>query len=328
MIPHIKQATDIFRVEYPEAEEFVRTQLTKCFWSADEIKVEKDVHDILTNCTEAEKHGIFTVLKLFTLYEMKAGADYWTGRFMNSFPRHEIAAMGSAFGMMELCVHKPFYNKINELLNATNDKFYTDYVENPTLKARMEFIDSIINDEDDLVSLAGFSMVEGVILYSSFAFLKHFQSLGKNKLMNVVRGINFSVRDEHLHAMGGAWAFKKLISQIKLKPQQLQELSTKIQTMSLHVYEHESIIIDMIFEKGDIEGISSTQMKEFVKARINKCLNELNFGNVFDVDEGEFSISEWFYKGINNYHFNDFFAGVGREYTRDWNEEKFVWGQI
>ena len=52
----------------------------------------------------------------------------------------------------------------------------------------------MIGDPDDMVSVATFSLVEGVILYSAFGFLKHYQSQGKNKLMNVVRGINFSVR--------------------------------------------------------------------------------------------------------------------------------------
>lgn len=192
---HLQTRTEVFTIEYPWAEELMKTQLTKCFWTADEILVEKDVHDVLTNLTESEKHGVFTTLKLFTLYELKAGAEYWCNRFIKAFPRHELSSMGAAFGMMELCVHKPFYNKINELLNASNTEFYTDYVNNPTLSSRMKSIDEIIDDQDDIVSLGGFTMVEGVILYSNFAFLKHFQSLGKNKLLNIVRGINFSARD-------------------------------------------------------------------------------------------------------------------------------------
>lgn len=322
MIPHIKQDTEVFTIQYPEADEFVRTQL-KILWTADEIQVEKDVHDILTNCTEAEKHGIFTVLKLFTLYELRAGADYWTGRFMRSFPRHEIAAMGSCFGMMELCVHKPFYNKINELLNASNDSFYTDYVNNPVLRERMEFIDSIINHDDDLVSLAGFSMVEGVVLYSSFAFLKHFQSNGKNKLMNVVRGINFSVRDENLHSVAGAWTFRTLHKQLG----GMNDASTRaIYDCAEKIYEHEAAIIDMIFEKGEIDGIDKIDMKTFVSNRIHICLKNLGLDSIYDESiYSESNISSWFYKGINNYQMVDFFTGAGREYTRDWNSEKFKW---
>lgn len=190
----MQQPTMSFLTVYKEPEDF-RDQQLKIFWPHYEIKVEKDVHDIITNFSHAERHGVFTTLKLFTHYEAKAGEEYWTGRFMQMFPRHEFTSMAALFGCVELCSHAPFYNKINILLNSHNDGFYTDYLKNETLAARMQCINDIIDHPDDLVSLAGFTLVEGVVLYSSFAFLKHFQSLGKNKLVNVVSGIDFSVRD-------------------------------------------------------------------------------------------------------------------------------------
>lgn len=321
---HIQTPTEIYRVEYPEIEAFTKKQLD-IFWTADEIKVEKDIHDILTNFTEAEKHGVFTTLKLFTMYEMKAGSEYWTGRFMKMFPRHEFQAMGATFGMLELAVHAKFYNKINELLNATDDNFYTDYVNNPILKSRMEFVDSVINAPDDIVSLAGFSMVEGVVLYSSFAFLKHFQSNGKNKLVNVVRGINSSAIDEELHSLAGAWCFKELAKQLELSQDKWRDLEACIHELAMVVYEHESAIIDMIFEKGSIEGINRIQMKSFVKSRINTCLTNLGLAKIYDDLVDANPISSWFYKNMKGYNMNDFFTGKGREYVRKWNEGGFVW---
>lgn len=317
--------TDIFRIEYPEIEEFTREQL-KVFWTADEIKVEKDIQDIKTNLTTAEQHGVFTTLKLFTLYEMKAGSDYWTDRFMKMFPRHEFAGMSATFGMFELAVHKPFYNKINELLHATDDSFYTEYKHNPILSARMKSIDEVVDKTDPFVSLACFSIVEGAILYSSFAFLKHFQSLGKNKLMNVVRGINFSVRDENIHALAGAWCFNKLKHELNrggIADDGWVRLMEEIYTFALNVAEHEKEIINMIFEDGDIEGITKEDMHHFVQNRIDFCLGNLGLDYLFNAPHSK--INDWFYKGINNYQFNDFFTGAGREYTRDWNEKGFVW---
>ena len=96
--------------------------------------------------------------------------------------------------MIELAVHGPFYNKINELLHLDDEEFYLSYLKDPVLTERINHIGAMIGDPDDMVSVATFSLVEGVILYSAFGFLKHYQSQGKNKLMNVVRGINFSVR--------------------------------------------------------------------------------------------------------------------------------------
>ncbi len=310
--------------EYKEPTEFADQQL-KVFWLADEIKVEKDVQDILTNFTEAERHGAITTLKLFSLYETHAGDEYWGGRFKKMFDGAEFHRMAAVFSMFELGVHTTFYNKINQLLHIDTPEFYLSYLDNEHLKGRVEHIGTIINDPDDLVSLAGFSIVEGAILYSSFAFLKHYQSQGKNKLMNVVRGINFSVRDENIHSVAGAWCFKLKKKQANLNEKQEKELHEKIITCAMQLYEHEKQIAKMTFEKGKIEGITEKQVVHFVESRINECMLQLGYPKIFEVKYNP--IAEYFYTGINNYTFNDFFSGMGREYNRNWDESGFVWNK-
>jgi ribonucleoside-diphosphate reductase beta chain len=315
--PQITTPTESFVIRYPEAVDFANKQWS-IFWLPDEIKLEKDVHDILVNLTESEKHGVITVLKLFTLYELFAGKDYWGGRVMTDFPRPEIARMASQFAAFELGVHQPFYARINELLGLASDEFYTSYADNPVLKSRMSFVDDVVNYNSIAPSLAAFSMVEGAVLYSSFAFLKHFQSQGKNKLLNIVRGINFSVRDENLHALAGAWLYKTYCKESGYTPpvEQIYELAT-------HVREHEHQIVDMIFEKGKIDGITPVQLKHFVDSRINGCLKNLGVKVLYEVSYNP--IGEWFYSGINNFQYNDFFTGMGSQYHRNWNEKAFGW---
>jgi ribonucleoside-diphosphate reductase beta chain len=321
-VPNILKKTNSLITAYPEVDAFTKKQL-KVFWLPDEVKVEKDVQDILVNMTESERHGVITALKLFTVYELKAGSEYWNGRFKRTFKRPEFQEMASVFGMFELAIHKKFYSKINELLFLNNDAFYNAYVEDETLKSRMEFIDNIVSDKNDLVSLAGFSMVEGAILYSTFAFLKHFQQQGKNKLLNIVRGINFSVRDENLHSLGGAWAFNTLKQESELSADDEASLKTRVIEMAHALYEHECRITDMMFEKGNIEGITATQMKHFVQSRLNECLKNLGYEKLYEVKYNP--IADWFYKAINSYTFNDFFSGLGNQYHREWDEQAFVW---
>ena len=79
----------------------------------------------------------------------------------------------------------------------------------------------------------------------------------------------------------------------------------------------------MIFEKGVIKGITEHQMVEFVKSRINLCLKNLGFAQLFQVEYNP--ISNWFYKGINSVQFHDFFNRVGNEYNRNWDESRFNW---
>jgi ribonucleotide reductase beta subunit family protein with ferritin-like domain len=321
-IPSILEDTDSLTVRYPEAVNFSNQQL-KVFWLPDEVKVEKDLQDILVNMTAAEKHGVITTLKLFTLYELKAGSEYWGGRFKETFHRSEFQRMALTFAMFEVAVHKPFYSKINELLFLDNDEFYSSYGQDPILKARMDFIDQAINDPDELYSLGTFSMVEGAILYSSFAFLKHFQSQGKNKILNIVRGINFSVRDENIHAQAGAAVFRKLLVELNLAEDEVDRLKNRLRSAAEQIKEHEFHIVDLIFSEGNIDGITATQMKHFILSRLNLCLVDLGIGKLYEVKYNP--IADWFYSGINSFIFNDTFSGVGNSYHRNWSETDFVW---
>jgi len=308
--------------ERKEPIEFADEQL-KIFWSWKEPKVEKDIQDILVNFTEAEKHAVITTLKLFSLYETHAGSEYWGSRYKQIFDGSEFHRMASVFSMFELAVHAPFYNRINELLHLNNKEFFMSYEDNPILKNRIEHIGQIVSHKDDLISLAAFSMVEGVILYSSFAFLKHYQSQGKNKLMHVVRGINFSLRDENIHSIAGAWSYKYLVSRINPNEDELQKIHNLIIETANKIYEHEVEIIKLMFSKGKIDGITSHQLENFVQSRINECLKNLDIRPIFEVTYNP--IADTFYKAINDYNFNDFFSGLGSQYHREWDENEFEW---
>ena len=74
---------------------------------------------------------------------------------------------------------------------------------------------------------------------------------------------------------------------------------------------------------GEISGITATQMKHFVEHRIDLCLKNLGMKPLYKPKYNP--IAEWFYKDITGFSFNDFFAGIGKEYRRDWDEKSFSW---
>jgi ribonucleotide reductase beta subunit family protein with ferritin-like domain len=273
--------------------------------------------------TEAERHGVITTLKLFTKYELYVGNEHWGSRIAKAYPQVGVQRMSAAFAHVELNSHAPFYNAINKELGLATYEFYTSYLDDPVLKSRMQFIDTLVDHKDDELSTAVFSMVEGGVLYSAFAYLKHFQSKGKNKIQNIVRGLNMSARDENLHAIGGA----RLV-QVALKEQQRTSYELNIWKQAVleaadQICTHEYQIIDKIFELGSVEGITKGQMYLFVQSRIDLCLQYLGIEPFFKPVENP--IAEYFYKGINDYQMNDFFQGVGREYQRDWDKKRFIW---
>lgn len=309
---------DSYTVDYPQAVEY-RNKQASIFWPAEEINVGKDVQDIRVNMTEAERHGVITTLKLFTKYELIIGEEFWLNKVMNEFPRPEIQSMAAMFGAMELSVHAPFYAKLNEELGLSTDEFYQAYVSDPVLSDRISYLDSLLSDPDLAYSLGAFTFIEGAVLYSSFAYLKHFQSEGKNKLLNVVSGINFSARDEALHAEAAGWLYQQYAAE---KGIEHSEYEAKFQQVGSVVYEHERRIIEKIFEHGDIEGITAAQLQAFVKSRINVCLRNLGYKNMYDVSYNP--VGDWFYKGINGYAMNDFFVSVGNQYERSWTGNGFT----
>lgn len=318
----IKVWTDGYIDSYPEFGAMADAQI-KIFWPWDEIKVEKDKQDLLTGTTESESHGIITTMKSFTKYELFVGNEHWGGRIAKAYPQVGIQRMAAAFAHVELNSHAPFYNKINKELGLDNMAFYTSYLDDPTLAARMAFIDGLVASKDDELSTAVFSLVEGAVLYSQFAYLKHFQSQGKNKAQNIVRGVNMSARDENLHSLGGSAIVNTTLREQERSGQELLEFKQAVREAAHQLYEHECILNGKLFEKGKQDGITLLQLNRFSLSRINFVLREMGIEELEEVTYNP--IADWFYKGINDYQMNDFFQGVGREYQRDWDKLAFVW---
>lgn len=329
MIRLLQEKTE-YVMEYKEAVEFANGQM-EIFWLPDEIDVEKDLQSLKTVFNEAEYHGVVSTLKLFTLYEVRVGGDYW-GEYINKvFKRPDIQRMANVFSFMEVNVHAPFYNRINEVLGLDNEEFYNSYLADPILKNRMEWIGRQTTKSetlyDILSSIAIFSMIEGAILFSSFAFLKHFNNNGKNKLTNVNAGINFSIQDEQKHSEGGAWLFRTLLREAiedsAITEDEIVRLKGKLEKTTRVILEHEGIIISKIFEHGTMKGITDVQLNNFVQSRLDICLTNLGFDAIYKPTYNP--IAKWIYNDIQSSTLHDFFNSVGSDYHRNWSDNKFEW---
>lgn len=317
---------DTYVFDYPQALEFEYEQ-RKILWTPEEFDVQKDIQDLLVNMSPAEAHGVKTVLKLFTKYELIVGNEYWGGKYKRLFKRPCLQRAASCFNYVEMNVHAPFYASVDDALMLKTEEFYNSYVNDPELLDRMKFLDEMVADPNPLRSVGAFSMIEGAILYSNFAFLKHFSTGGKNLIRNVIAGINLSVADEDFHSKFGAWTYRTLRQEMieagDITLEEVRKIEDNLIKVAQTILEHESRIIDMIFEKGKIKGITDTQMKHFVESRLDICLSNLEIGAIYNPKYNP--IGEWFYSGINAYALHDFFNAGGREYHRDWSESEFVW---
>jgi ribonucleoside-diphosphate reductase beta chain len=120
--------------------------------------------------------------------------------------------------------------------------------------------------------------------------------------------------DEQIHANAGIY----LINQIKKEfPDYLNvakeaEIS-KIVAESLNI---EAEILDWIFEDGELEKISKTDILNFMKYRIDESLIKIGMSKIYNVAEVDYSPMRWFEEEVFANSLDDFFAKRPVDYTK------------
>lgn len=319
--PRITQKTDSYVRQYPNIVKLANKQLEEQFWTSSEMKVELDRMQLLYTLTPEQLHAVKTVLHLFLRYELMVG-DFWSKTVAETFPRPEVRLAAAVVDMVEKAVHAEFYDQFNKVLGMDTDEHYLAYTQDKELKERVDWLGSVLNQDDKILATILFSMTETALLFSSFAILKSFQSNGMNLLPVIVRGTNQSAIDEDLHGQISAEIINTYYNELGSTLKDDTKRYEKVVEAVHYAYLHESRIIDMAFLSDTLNGVSKQEMKEFVKYRLNLYLERLGLPKEFEV--GECRILEWFEKNTYAYKMIDFFsAGVGMEYESSWNEEGF-----
>jgi len=302
--------------EYEWAYDFYRKQ-QGVHWTKDEIKLAEDLQNWNYSLSETEKTIIGGILKGFVQMEVLIG-DYWR-KVAEWFPKPEIQMMSSTFSYFET-IHIDNYAMLNEQLGLTNFK---EFVQDETTKNKLDkFI--IINDkdfklEDIATSLAVFSAFgEGVLVFSSFAVLLSFQK--ENLMKGLGQIISFSIRDENMHSSGGIKLFNELCDEIyRLKKIDIRKnIKEDIYESAKIAFLLEEQFIDNLFTgKREIRTLTSYQLKEFIKHRVNLKLSELGYVEpLYEIDNNAVKEMEWFYLLSGAREFGDFFATRVTEYTK------------
>lgn len=321
MQAQIRTPKSTYTVDYPMAIATARRQF-QTLWSAEELGVEKDEGDVRTRLTEAERMGLITVLKLFTQYELEIGQEFWSGKFSRMFPRPDMLRAANACAFVELNSHAPFYDLINKTLNLANDQFYMAWQEDPDLVQRMDFVESHLKTKDPYECLAAFSFMEGVVLYSSFAYLKSFNMGGFDMIPHITAGVDASCKEENSHFEFSSWTYRQLMVEEEqlglIGEESKQAYANMCHEIAEKVYEHEKIIIKKIFENGAIRTITQDEILHFIRNRIDVVLQALNCEPMFGDEAGV--VSGWFYDALSTYKFADFFANNQIQYVRTWNK--------
>ena len=295
----------------------------QAFWLHTEISMQGDIKDWNEKLTENEKHLVGNILLGFAQTEC-AVSDYWTQKVVSWFPKHEIQQMAMIFGSQET-IHAVAYSYLNETLGLED---FEAFLHEPATADRFENLVSYDGDSPVGIgrSLAVFSaFAEGVSLYSAFAVLYSFQL--RNLLKGIGQQMKWSVRDESLHSKMGCQLFRHMCEENnQLKHLCKNDIIEAAETM----VKLETKYIDKMFEKGDVDGIRSNDLKHFIKKRTNEKMVELGYSelaNHFAYDKSAASNLDWFYHLTGGVTHTDFFAIRPTDYSKAGEGEDFedIW---
>lgn len=312
--------TDSYVIHYPKIRELALVQLEKNYWTATEMKVELDRMELLYKLSPEQLHAVKTVLMLFLRYELVVGGEFWGKLVRETFPRPEVHMMCSANQMAEECMHAVFYNEINVQLGLDTDEHYLAYTKDPILAERVKWMGELLKGEDKILAIVCFSLIETVLLFSSFTILKSFQSNGLNLLNVIVRGTNQSAIDEDHHGIGSAEIINQYFSEIGEKLIDDKERVKAIYRALDDAIAHEKRITRMAIPSGKLNGITWEDIDSYNLVRANIFLERIQLPHRYP--DVECRIKDWYeqntyaYKAIDN-----FSRGVGMEYETGWSYE-------
>ena len=305
--------------EYEQAYKYWELQ-QQSHWLHTEIAMSSDINDWKTSLTDGEKNIIGHILKGFTQSEIFIG-EYWSQMVSKWFKKPEIQMMASSFSSME-SIHAVAYAYLNQSLGLED---FSAFLHEPTAKAK---IDRLIttkgkSKEEIARSLAIFSAFnEGVNLFSSFAILLNFSRFNKMKGLGQI--IAFSIKDESLHSEAGCWLFRALISEF---PEIWNDdLKKSVYQAARDTVDLEDSFIDKAFELGEVEGLTSKDMKNFIRYRCNTKLEDLGLKkNWKNLDKDAIERMSWFDVLSAGVSHSDFFASRVSDYSKGSIDFSKVW---
>ena len=156
--------------KYPWAVEYA-TQHERIHWIEDELELQTDVNHWKSGAlSEAEKHHITQILRLFTQTDVAVGTNYLE-YYIPKFKNNEIRAMLTAFASREF-IHQRAYALLNDTLGLPEEEFGT-FLEYTQMADKVEFMGNVDlhSHQGTALAIARSVLNEGMSLFSAFAML-------------------------------------------------------------------------------------------------------------------------------------------------------------
>ena len=279
-------------------------------WLPSEVPLHEDIRDWNERLTKEEKNLINQILKFFTQGDVDIAKAYLDS-YIPKFKPPEVRMMLSSFATSE-ANHAHAYSLLNDTLGEPallDFKAFQEYKEMADkhtylFKDKGEGVEGLVRD------IACFSAFgEGLQLFASFVMLLNFQRYGRMKGMCQI--VTWSIRDETHHVESMIKLFKTLI---KENPKIWKDKFKKtIYQTARDMVELEDKFIDLAFEMGGIRGLTSDEVKKYIRYIADRRLLQLSLKPNYGVKDNPLGWLDWVLNGVE--HAN-FFENRATEYNK------------
>jgi ribonucleoside-diphosphate reductase beta chain len=300
--------------EYPELTSY-KEAIQHSYWLHTEYNYTSDIQDFKVNVSDAERNVIKNAMLAIAQVEV-AVKSFW-GDLYRRLPKPEVGSVGYTFAESEVR-HHDAYSHLLEVLGL-NDEFKkiekipelfqrVDYLTRGVALARTE------DNRDYTLSILLFSLfIEHVSLFSQFLVIMSF-----NKYKNIFKGmsnvIEATSKEEQIHGLFGI----ELINIIRNEhPEWFDDRVEQMVILACkESYESEQIVIDWIYESGDLDFLPKATVKEFVKDRLNNSLESIGYKRIFETNDQLLRDTDWFNTEIISTKHVDFFVKRSINYSK------------
>lgn len=247
-------------------------QQNQMHWFPEDVPLHNDVKD-WQNLSTSEKNLLTQIFRLFTQSDVDVSTGY-VDRYMRIFKKPEARMMMGSFNNME-SIHQHAYSLLLDTVGMPEIE-YKAFAEYEAMADKHDYIDKVRVSKADKKSIAkalaiysGFT--EGLQLFSSFIILLNFPRFGKMKGMGQI--ITYSIRDESLHVEAMTKLFREFMQEnIDLWT---DEFKKEIYQACRDMVDLEDRFLDLVFQMGDIEGLTKEDMSKYIRYIADRRLLQL-----------------------------------------------------
>jgi ribonucleoside-diphosphate reductase beta chain len=289
-------------------------------WLHTEVPMLEDVKDWKKKLTTEEKAFLTNIFRFFTQGDIDVAGGY-VKNYLPNFPQPEVRMMLLGFSARE-ALHIAAYSHLIETLGMP-ETTYNEFLQYQEMKDKHDYVldeSSNISIAENIAMFSAFT--EGLQLFSSFIMLLNFPRNGMMKGMGQI--VTWSIVDETIHCESMIKLFRSYIDENREIWN--DDLKGKIYSIAEKMVQLEDKFIDLSFSMGPMKGLTSDEVKQYIRYIADRRLISLGLKGIFKVKKNPLP---WVEEMINAPTHTNFFENRATDYakgalTGTWEE---VWAK-